>query len=148
MIYVAVDPGLVSGIAYFNTHTEHFSTAESGAMDWVCDEVRMWAGRQPALAKDTTLIVERFLISERTIKTKVYYDSIHFEGWIRLEYPDTYAQTAAQAKGFATDSKLKHLGWYTKTKDGHANDAARHLLYRAVKDRVPYVIDRLKEYDQ
>ena len=37
------------------------------------------------------------------------------------------------AKSFATDAKLKALDWYERTKDGHANDAARHLVVYLVK---------------
>jgi len=37
-------------------------------------------------------------------------------------------QTPAQAKSFATDDKLRKLGWFSPTPGGHANDATRHLL--------------------
>jgi hypothetical protein len=34
-------------------------------------------------------------------------------------------QPRAEAKRVVTDSVLRKLGWYKKTKDGHANDASR-----------------------
>ena len=37
---------------------------------------------------------------------------------------------------FATDDKLRRLGWYKPGK-GHANDAARHLLLWFAKHRTP-----------
>lgn len=43
-------------------------------------------------------------------------------------------QTPAAAKSFATDAKLRKLGWYTPGM-GHANDAARHLLVAQVRHR-------------
>jgi len=42
-------------------------------------------------------------------------------------------QSPADAKRFSTDEKLKKLGWYTPTPDGHANDAQRHLLLGLVR---------------
>ncbi len=141
MLYLAIDPGVVTGVAIWTPDMD-LKTRECDHLQEVIGLVKFEMGKiEPCLP-----IVERFLISERTLKTKIYYESIHFEGWITLEYPGTVQQTPAQAKGFATDEMLKHMGWYTKTEDGHANDAARHLLYRAVKNREPYVIDRLKEF--
>lgn len=36
-------------------------------------------------------------------------------------------QSRGEAKKVMTDATLRRLGWFKKTKDGHANDAARHL---------------------
>ncbi len=140
MIYLAIDPGVVSGIAWFDPKEGDFWSDELG----VLDDVRRCV--LDVATDDTVLVVcERFIISARTIQTKIYYDSIWFEGWLRLECPAAVFQTPAQAKKFATDAKLRHLGWYTRTKDGHANDAARHLLVRAAQNREPWVLERLKE---
>jgi hypothetical protein len=49
----------------------------------------------------------------------------------RQEEVDFRLQTPAQAKSFATDAKLKKLGWYWPG-HGHANDAARHALVASV----------------
>ena len=143
MIYVAVDPGVVSGVAVWSSDAHLGSVAlyEIGTLEETASLVRSHHRNHTV-----SLICERFLISARTIKTKVYYDSVWFEGWCVIEYPHVHQQTAAQAKGFATDALLKHLGWYDKTKDGHSNDAARHLLYRAVKDRNPTILEALEDY--
>jgi len=45
-------------------------------------------------------------------------------------------QSPAEAKRFATNDKLKVLGWRNPTKGGHADDAARHLLVTAVKQHL------------
>ncbi len=56
-------------------------------------------------------------------------------------------QTPATGKGFGTDAKLKHLGWYNPTQGGHSNDAARHLLtYLAVRKQDPRIVAALKEF--
>ena len=52
-------------------------------------------------------------------------------------------QTPAQAKGFATDDKLRTLGWYNPSKGGHQNDAARHLLVYLAGIRYAPVLEAL-----
>lgn len=48
--------------------------------------------------------------------------------WIASQYEATFGlQPRAEAKKVMTDATLRNLGWYRKTKDGHANDAARHI---------------------
>lgn len=42
-------------------------------------------------------------------------------------------QTPAQAKQFATDAKLRKIGWHRSTEGGHENDARRHLLLGMVR---------------
>lgn len=49
----------------------------------------------------------------------------------RQEEVDFRLQTPAQAKKFATDAKLKHLGWWWPG-HGHAMDAARHALVASI----------------
>src|SRR6185295_16508861 len=46
---------------------------------------------------------------------------------------ETVGQSPADAKRFSTNDKLKTLGWRSPSTGGHADDAARHLLLRAVK---------------
>lgn len=139
MNYIAIDPGVGTGLATLIQGTfrswELFDLSE---VAWAVNDVKR---RRP----NVVIITEKFIISKRTITTKVYYESLYFNGWLSIEYPGRIEQTAAQGKSFSTDDKLKHLGWYTPTKDGHANDAARHLLYRAVKNHEPHVMTKLEE---
>ncbi len=58
-------------------------------------------------------------------------DALHIIGAVkhecrRLSVP-LVLQTPAQAKSFATNDKLKAVGWYTVGAD-HERDAARHML--------------------
>jgi hypothetical protein len=96
-------------------------------------------------SEDSPLVVirERFTISKRTLATARQYDALYFNGWLlhhfrHLRPPDGIVLvqfTPSQAKGFATDDKLKAAGWYLPGK-GHANDASRHLLLACVTDHV------------
>jgi hypothetical protein len=79
-----------------------------------------------------SIACENFVISERTIKTAQDHNALRLIGWLDLwceehQVPFTL-RTAAAAKSFATNDKLKALDWYVPTKDGHANDAVRHAL--------------------
>ena len=139
--YIAIDPGVGTGVGSFYPSTGVFHSEEMFDLQDVASWVRSF-GRTDHVVR----ITEKFIISSRTVKTKVYYESLYFNGWLSIEYAGRIEQTAAQAKGYADDAMLHHFGWYLKTKDGHANDAARHLLYRMSKDRVPWMLDRLKGY--
>ena len=124
---IAVDPGKVSGVALWHPDIPVQIKADEllplEVLGLVCQLDDKY---------DTTVVTEKFTISERTIKTALSLDALDINGWLTLESQrknfELVMQTPAQAKAFATDDKLKALDWYERTKDGHANDAARHLL--------------------
>ena len=106
MIYLAIDPGLTTGLAWFDTRSEVFDSTEV-------------QGR---------------------------YDVRYIIGWVdgqchrcRVPY---HEQRPAEAKKFATDDKLKALGWY-KGGFGHADDAARHLLVFLAKIRHASILEKI-----
>lgn len=140
---IAMDPGVFTGIALYPGDGEGTITQLEIPDDpqQVRTCVDFWA-RDAGYAT----VTERFLISQRTIKGKVYYQSLMLEGWMKVEYPDTVAYTPAQAKGFATDDMLKSFGWWNPSKDGHANDATRHLILHLSKIRDPWVLDALERF--
>ncbi len=140
-VYLAIDPGVGTGIAWWDPFENDWWSHETDDLQEVARCVR-----DVYDPRNTLLITEKFIISQRTIRGKVYYESLYFNGWLSIEYPDRIEQTAAQAKGLITDDVLKHFGWFTRTKDGHANDASRHLLYRALKNREPYAVTKMAEY--
>ena len=136
---MAIDPGVGTGVATYALGVFH--SWESFDLQEVAEDVRtFWNG------STTELVTEHFQISMRTVKGKIFYESLYFNGWLSIEYPSRIEQTAAQAKGLVSDAMLRHLGWYTRTKDGHANDAARHLAYRAVRLRERSVIQALEDF--
>lgn len=139
-----MDPGVFTGLATYTLNPvgppEHQSWEYPDDPCLVSDNVRDFADR------GFETVTERFLISKRTLRGKVYYQSLYLEGWIMVEYPDTAAYTPAQAKGLVTDDLLRFLGWFNKTKDGHANDASRHLFFHLQVTREPWALRKLKEY--
>lgn len=146
MIYFALDPGPLCGMALWNTDTNTFESYEIPYKE-VPEAVRvsMPVGR---------LITEMFSISSRTLRGKVYYESLYINGWLDLTYGDELywsmpaiakAETEVPSKGGRSSRHLKALGWYLNTKNGHANDAAAHIMHFAKTDRNPWVLERLAD---
>lgn len=122
---LAIDPGKVSGIALWQpSEPMKLRTYEVPGRYDVADSFQS--------VKPSEAVCEQFVISERTIRTAQDVNALRIIGWLDI-WCHQHAipldlQTAAQAKRFATDDKLKALRWYTNTEGGHANDAARHML--------------------
>lgn len=135
---VAIDPGKVSGVVLWDSDypiaVESFELPPLEVTELV---EYLWASQ--SRPKDMVVVTEKFTISQRTVKTALSLDALDINGWLTLESQrrgfELVVQTPAQAKSFATDAKLKALDWYYKTKDGHANDAARHLLVYLMNHR-------------
>lgn len=91
-------------------------------------------GRRP------TVFCEDFIITPQTAKKSRQTDPLDGIGALKFlarKYDlALIMQTPAKAKAFATDDKLKALGWYRPTKGGHANDAARHLMVGLVGQKL------------
>lgn len=56
--------------------------------------------------------------------------------WVSSQRDVTFVlQPRAEVKKLVPDTVLKKLGWFKKTKDGHANDAARHAGFMLFSTR-------------
>lgn len=130
---LAADPGNMSGLAFGE----------------------FWAGRDPVvevweLEQQATLEKADQMLSGRGVSFVVCESFVPRPGvrtwqpaaleiigalrWLCWQHKTQFAiQSPADAKRFATDDKLKTIGWWTPTKGGHANDAYRHLLLAAVR---------------
>lgn len=127
MIVIAVDPGRGTGLARWNlyqdarpTSMEVFSRVQVGAI------VQKWM--PPARA--VTVICERYTMNNKLKSAQP--DALMISGAIEFlaDRPHTVLvwQLVADAKKMIKDALLKKLGLYQSTKDGHANDAMRHML--------------------
>jgi len=120
----SIDPGKTTGLAVWSDTAPVFVAAYEIPNRYEFAEL-------VSVQMPTEIVCEQFVISERTIRTAQDVNALRLIGWLDIfcnlnGIPFTL-QTAAQAKRFATDDKLKALGWY-ETGRGHATDAARHLL--------------------
>lgn len=136
IVTVAIDPGLVTGIAVYHWPKGHFASEQvEGRFDlYKRLNMMMESGFQ------MEFVAERFTITAQTAQKSPQYDALYIIGHVEAV---CYAsgipfalQTPTQAKAFSTDEKLKRLGWYKPTIGGHANDAARHMLRWLVTARL------------
>lgn len=86
------------------------------------------------------VVCERFVINAATVRNTQAPYSLEMIGVLKqimLDFgidPDTLIfQSPADAKSMFPNPALKKLGYWHKGEDGHANDAIRHALLRAVK---------------
>lgn len=139
---VAVDPGKVTGLAtWYGGGKGSFNSWQDECWDAV-EQVH------DLLTHDTVeaVVCESYTITMQTLK-KTRGENWSLESIGSLRYISRIAkvpfvlQSPADAKKFATDTKLKAAGWWNPTPGAHANDAARHLLvYLARTDRLSLVI--------
>jgi hypothetical protein len=137
---LAVDPGKVTGWAMWGTTDDEVPRADQLPMTLFLSTAEALMDR----GSFDTVVVEDYLITAATLrKTRGELNwSLEQLGvlrWLARKYELRFVtQRPADAKRFATDEKLRRLGWYRSTPGGHANDALRHLLlYLANADRLP-----------
>lgn len=147
--YLGLDPGPLTGWALWDSEANHF---ESGEIPY--RQVKHLVRAKWGLHCPLYLITERFTITGRTVKGAVYYESLYVNGWLDLEYGDAVIwqmpavakrETDPPSKGGRSSAQLKRLGWHLKTKNGHANDAAAHIMSRAKADRQTFVLEGLAD---
>lgn len=125
MRVVAVDPGGTTGVASWDDRNPMPSTVQFDNKPMLYAWLETWSAEQ------AHYVVEDFR-PRPGVRTWVP-DSLHIIGYIEgrvpfWHYASTFKlQTPAAAKAFATDDKLRRLGWWVPGQD-HARDALRHLL--------------------
>jgi hypothetical protein len=128
---LAIDPGLTTGWANLDPDGGFRSGETKPPILFLSDVERMLRGPFP-----WAMVCERYVITPETIKKSRQADPLEIIGTLKY-FAEKYQtliqfQGPAEAKTFATDKKLKALGWF-RPGLGHANDAARHLLCYWVK---------------
>lgn len=129
-VAMAVDPGEMSGIAWIDLGTLNFE-AEERDYDGTCRRV---IGTAAAQGPNLLLIAEAFHINESTHKKTFQPWSLELIGVCRFaSRAYTGRELVIQGKSNARmklgyNERLKFMGWYRPSKDGHMNDAAGHLL--------------------
>ena len=133
MRYLAIDPGKMCGVAM---RTVRDVVVPPGTWEWPAWEAVQFVDDVLSTADSgINVVVESFVPRPGTRTWQP--DALEVIGavrWTCLKYHHEFElQTPAQAKAFSTNEKLKRIGWYSPTKDGHANDAVRHLLLAMVR---------------
>lgn len=131
MKYLAIDPGKMCGIA-MRSNPDIVWPATWELPTW---EAVQFADAVLTTGEGFTVVCESFTPRPGTRTWQP--DALEVIGalrWTCMKYAHEFElQTPAQAKSFSTNEKLKRIGWYSPTKDGHANDAVRHLLLAMVR---------------
>jgi len=137
-IYIALDPGVATGIAQHRpVYPEDFKAWERDqgtTCHWLDKRLYELVTENE---EEVEVVCESYTISGQTTKKTRQYASLEIIGTARYlcqKYDVPFVlQTPAEAKRFATDARLKGGGFWTPTKGGHANDAARHMFVRLTK---------------
>ena len=140
--YIAVDPGVVSGIAVVDVHPTGKMVHRVREIDSL-PKLRLMVRRLTRPDNELVIVSEKFVISQRTIRGKVFYESLYFNGWLTLEYPDAVLQPLSYKNG-PIRKQVYSLGWGVPTKDDHADDATCHALARMKMDKVPAVLAAMR----
>lgn len=139
---VWIDPGKLNGFAWYSVLYDEMSLAEYDGPTCIkrIETLIQFVGKYIAVG------VERFIITTKTAeKSQDALASIEMIGMIRRAVSPEYSsvgvyefndsQSSSNAKTFVPDRILKELGWQLKGGEGHAEDAARHILYYLAQHR-------------
>ena len=143
MKYLALDPGLTTGVAWYDTSTEEFGSlevrGEHGLYEYLKED---WGFLHKHAKAPDVLVYELWLPRSDSHKVTNQPEARNIGGaceawaWQLDGLMSIYGQTPASAKKLATNEILRGLGWYSGGA-GHADDAVRHLVYRLVKHDGP-----------
>lgn len=133
---IAIDPGLVTGVAVLDPQGQvtAFQAQWEEAFDTVRDALALLSTEARV-----AMIVESFVITGNTAKmdqTDIGWplEGIGVARFLALRHhAELVLQRPVEAKRFATDKRLRAAGWHKPTPGGHLNDAMRHLYLWAVK---------------
>lgn len=138
---IAFDPGKTTGWARLSN-----ARFESGQLPWY--DALHFVYETLLQGAQMTIICEDFIYTSNTATKTRQTWSTEGVGVLRFlcqRYDQEFVlQTPSGAKSFATNDKLRKLGWYTAGQD-HANDAARHLLVYSVGNGLVRTTDLIGE---
>lgn len=144
-IYIAVDPGNYSGMALYDPEYVDKPDVVEVPYEDTGRILSQWLTVVRSAELKAHVACEVYTIAQHKVMT-AQPDAI--KGMGVVEYlcqlkgvPLTW-QTPTDAKQLVPDAELRRLGWYIKTKDGHANDAQRHIL-RLIATHDPELYGRL-----
>lgn len=142
MIVVAIDPGAGTGISTYDTVTGEFHTEEAFGFLDTCDRISWHLGTRDELQ----VLCESYIITARTAQLTQQYDPLMLIGVVTYECGKAGVKLTMQAPAVRKkgEAKLKTMGWFRKTKDGHSNSSSGHLLVYLLKYNLLTEADRFK----
>lgn len=131
---LSFDPGKTTGWALF-TGGVVWDAGQDQPQEFL-ERMDDWTMR--STYGDAQVVGERYIITPETLRKSRQHWSLEIIGAARYlctrsGIPFTL-QSPSEAKAFATNDKLRQLGWYVRGMQ-HANDALRHLLVFLVNNK-------------
>ncbi len=125
MRFIGIDPGKTTGYASYDSETGRFHSNEypTTILFRVLDNICAGDYRPE-------IVIERFTITARTARLTQQSDALRIIGAVEYIAHQGHASVTfspTSRKKFGTNGMLKQLGWFHGG-EGHADDAARHLL--------------------
>jgi hypothetical protein len=138
---LSLDPGKITGVALLRIEPgsdpvlENSWELEQHEVAKIVREV-IW---DPTIKENIDIACERFVINAQTVRNSQAPYSLEVIGILKQclfdigkSGDDIYFQSPANAMAMFTNEKLKKLGYWHRGGAGHALDAIRHALLRAV----------------
>lgn len=130
MIILGIDPGQVTGMAWWDLDKEAPTQWREEPSETVGEALRLWFSWASVAKAPVRVAVERYTITPgiKTAQPAALMTMGVIEDQCRQHcIPFAYYQPATTKKQ-VSNTLLRKLGWWTPTKDGHANDALRLCL--------------------
>lgn len=131
---VWADPGLLTGLAWFDLSTGDFQSGQYGPEDLR----RKLDGLPDTVKKRMIFGYERFIVTSGGPRASTPEHALRaiqvIDGFAKQEIIPLAKAQPSSARNLGSTVYLRRLGWY-KPGRGHANDAAQHLLADLLKRR-------------
>ena len=154
LLIIGSDPGKMTGVATWDERkpdADRFDSFELGVTEYF-DWLHTTIHEAHSAGMEIRLVCESFIITVHTAKNTQAAWSLELIGVLkflahRYGLAEVKMQSPSVGKTFGTDAKLRHVGWW-RSKSGHANDAARHLMTYAATNRLIFNTESLMELAQ
>ncbi len=150
---VGVDPGKVSGVALWVPSKSHLDIYDSAEL--LREEIRPWIQQRMLMLPHVSLCLlatENFTQAKGGQPLTNQPDALRVIGVLRtiadeLECSLT-TNGASSAKKLANNQRMRRIGWYKYTKNGHETDARRQILITASRFHKDLYRDIVKEENE
>jgi hypothetical protein len=137
LIFIGVDPGEVTGVSFLDLDGSYCAVElpHDEAIEFVRDVIGVVRAKQVRIGCEQYVQRRNSRLTEQPAAQRITGAVQALGYFTRLIAPST-------AKVMCTDHRLKQLGWYKKTPDGHCNDSGR-VLFALIAITSPLMVNSL-----